>query len=263
MISQFQYIYGPVHSWRLGKSLGVDPLASRQKICNMNCSYCQLGQTADISLQRREYVPVDKVMEEINSLPDFFIDYITFSGRGEPTLAKNLGDMIREVKRIRREKVAVITNSLLLPYKDVRDDLLSADFVLVKLDAANQEMLSCINGVDRIDYDQLIKGISKFREEFKGKFALQIMLLSDNFEHLKQLGNLAFFLNPHEVQLNTPLRACGQQPLGPSRLEKAKEYFRGVPVISCYDVPSEVIEPMDRKATTKRHGIDRKSRYVY
>jgi len=257
MISTFKYIYGPVYSWRLGRSLGVDPLSSKEKICNMDCVYCQLGRTAVLSHERREYIPTQAVLDEIKTIPEFFIDYITFSGRGEPTLAQNLGAMIRGVKKIRREKIAVITNSSLLCRADVQDDLMSADFVLAKLDASSQKMFDSIDGECGIDYDEMIRGIGLFRERYKGKFALQIMVIQDNVEHLKKLGALAFLLNPHEVQLNTPLRASSTPPLGREQLHKAKTFFRGIPVISCYDAPQETIVPLDNRATASRHGNKR------
>lgn len=263
MITPFRYIYGPVYSWRLGTSLGVDPLSGQKKICNMDCNYCQLGNTPQISNERQEYVPVLELLAEIKRVPSFIIDYITFSGRGEPTLAKNLGDMIRAVKSARREKVAVITNSSLLHQKDVRDDLLHADFVLAKLDAVNQEMFNCIDGTCGIDYERVLRGLEKFREQFKGKFALQMMLVKDNIEHVKQLSTLAYFLNPHEIQLNTPLRPSGEPPLGRASLEKAKQAFKGMNVITCYDVPAKDSMPFDERATTARHGNFRKSRYTY
>ena len=263
MINPFHYIYGPVHSWRLGNSLGVDPLAGQKKICNMNCSYCQLGNTAELSHERQEYVSIPELLAEIKRIPSFFVDYITFSGRGEPTLAKNLGDMIRAVKSIRREKVAVITNSSLLHRKDVQDDLMAADFVLAKLDAANQEMFNCVDGVCGLDYDVLLRGLAKFRERYKGKFALQMMLVKNNIEHLNELNTIACLLHPNEIQLNTPIRPSGEHPLSRETIEKAKKAFKGLHVISCYDVPSKETKPFNEQATVARHGNYRKSRYTY
>lgn len=263
MIQPFKFVYGPVQSWRLGRSLGVDPLSNAQKTCNLNCVYCQLGKTLELSQERKEYVSVDELMSEIHRMPEFFVDYITFSGRGEPTLASNLGQMIKAIKAVRREKVAVITNSVLLGRKDVQDDLILADFVLVKLDAVDQESLNCIDGNSHVDYEKLLRGIFAFRSRFKGKFALQIMLLEENIPHLSRLGTMAYFLNPDEVQLNTPIRPSAAAPLSRDRILSAKKYFKNVSVISCYDEPALVSMPMDEKTTTTRHGNFRKSRYVY
>ncbi len=263
MIMPFRYIYGPVYSWRLGASLGVDPLCGEKKICNLNCNYCQLGKTVNFASERKEYVPVAELLEEIKRIPSFFIDYITFSGRGEPTLAANLGVMIDAVKSVRKEKIAVITNSSLMDREDVRNDLMRADFVLAKMDAVNQEMFNCIDGVCGIDYASVLRGLEKFRRSFKGKFALQMMLVKDNITHLQQLSNLAYFLNPHEIQLNTPVRRSGEPPLSRDRIERAKKSFAGMPVVTCYDVPAVTGSAMDDKATVARHGKFRKSQYIY
>jgi wyosine [tRNA(Phe)-imidazoG37] synthetase (radical SAM superfamily) len=263
MIAPFRYVYGPVYSWRLGSSLGVDPLSTEKKVCNMNCNYCQLGKTVRFENQRREYIPVDELLTEIKRIPSFFIDYITFSGRGEPTLACNLGDMIRAVKSVRKEKVAVITNSSLMDRDDVRDDLMRADFVLAKLDAVNQDMFNRIDGVRGIDYESMIRGLEKFRRRFKGKFALQMMLVKDNIDYVKQLSTMAYFLNPHEVQLNTPVRPSGEPPLSRDNIERAKRSFKGMSVVTCYDVPVKNSAPLDENATIARHGNYRKSQYTY
>lgn len=263
MITPFRYIYGPIYSWRLGTSLGVDPLAGEKKICNMDCTYCQLGRTVNFENERREYVSTADLLSEIKRIPSFFIDYITFSGRGEPTLARNLGDMIRAVKSVRKEKVAVITNASLLDRPDVQEDLMAVDFVLAKLDASNQEMLNCIAGVCGLDYESIIRGLEEFRRRFKGKFALQIMLVKDNLSQLQQLSTLAYFLNPHEIQLNTPVRRSGEPPLGRDHIERAKKWFKGMPVVTCYDVPVKPAQPIDEKATAARHGHARKSQYTY
>ena len=109
--SGYRYIYGPVSSWRLGRSLGVDPISAKEKICTFDCVYCQLGRTKTFSSERREFVRIKDVIHEIQTLPLPPIDYITFSGAGEPTLAKNLGGMIKAVKKIRKEKVLVSARS--------------------------------------------------------------------------------------------------------------------------------------------------------
>ncbi len=88
----FKYIYGPISSWRLGRSLGIDPLSQKEKICTFDCIYCQLGRTKKYTKQRKIFSPERKLMKEINSLPEIDIDYITFPGRGEPTLAKNISN---------------------------------------------------------------------------------------------------------------------------------------------------------------------------
>ena len=128
-----KYIYGPVYSWRLGMSLGIDPLTDKRKICNFDCPYCQLGRTAKFYTQREDFVPVETILTEIKAMPPMRIDCYTFSGRGEPTLAKNLGAMIRAVREATGGKIAVITNAGLIDRPDVQEDLFLADWVLAKL----------------------------------------------------------------------------------------------------------------------------------
>jgi wyosine [tRNA(Phe)-imidazoG37] synthetase (radical SAM superfamily) len=258
----FQYIFGPVRSWRLGRSLGIDPLSSKDKICNMDCIYCQLGKTARLSNERKIYVPTRDVLNEISRVPLNLVDYITFSGRGEPTLAKNLGEMIRGIKAVRHEKVAVLTNSSLMNLKEVRDDLMAADFVLAKLDAGNQELFQEVAQGQGLDLEEIIQGIIEFRLKFKGKLALQIMLVDRNIENIREIVQIARRIGADEIQLDTPLRPGAVKPLERQRLQWAKKFFEGMSVVSVFDAPPQEYTPMDEKATIKRHGNYRKTHFA-
>ena len=141
----YRYIYGPVPSWRLGSSLGIDPLSQGGKVCTFDCIYCQIGKTNHLTDKRDVFVKVGDIVEEIDSLPPLEIDYMTFSGTGEPTLAKNLGQMIKALKNIRNEKIAVLTNSSLMYRKDVHEDLFAADLIVAKLDASSQDIFGLVN----------------------------------------------------------------------------------------------------------------------
>ena len=259
MINPFKYVFGPVESWRLGRSLGVDPLSSKHKICNMDCVYCQLGKTAQLTNERKIYVPTQDVMDEISQIPLHFVDYITFAGRGEPTLATNLGEMIRRVKAIRHEKVAVLTNSSLMNLAEVRDDLMYADFVLAKLDAGEQSFFEAVAQGEALDLEKIIKGIMDFRAVFKGKLALQIMLVEENIKNVHQMADIARRICANEVQLDTPLRPSAVKPLERQRLQWAKKYFEDMPVITVYDAPLKEFTPIDERATMERHGNYRKA----
>lgn len=127
----YKYIYGPVSSWRLGSSLGVEPISEDKKYCSFDCIYCQLGRTAVLSDERRNFISTFDLVKEVNTLPAIEIDYITFSGTGEPTLAKNLGEMINAVKQIRKERIAILTNSSLLDKLDVQRIMI--DFIMERL----------------------------------------------------------------------------------------------------------------------------------
>jgi wyosine [tRNA(Phe)-imidazoG37] synthetase (radical SAM superfamily) len=250
-----KYIYGPVYSWRMGMSLGIDPVSSQKKICNFDCVYCQLGHSAEVYAKREEFVPVDEIIKEIKSLPPLDIDYYTFSGRGEPTLAKNLGVMIRAVREATGGQVAVITNAALINEKSVQEDLMLADLVLAKLDAFDEDSLKGINVPAKdIDFKRIVDGIKTFRKSFKGKLALQIMFLEQNKGEAEAIGKIAKEIGPDEVQINTPLRPSGTVPLTEEDLLGIKKYFAGLSATTVYERERRNVEPLDEKQTILRHG---------
>ena len=253
---KYKYIYGPVPSWRLGSSLGIDPISfAKGKACSFDCIYCQIGKTSIFSKQRKVFIPTAKIIEEINSLPPIEIDYITFSGTGEPTLAKNLSQIIKAVRKTRKEKIAVLTNSSLMDREDVQRDLSLADFVVAKLDACSQDLLVEIDRPAKsIKLDTIVKAIKEFRAKYKGKLALQIMFLKENQEKAGAIARIAKEIKPDEVQINTPLRPCGSKPLSKAELSVIKGYFKGLNSISVYESEKKKVRPISEKNTLRRRG---------
>jgi wyosine [tRNA(Phe)-imidazoG37] synthetase (radical SAM superfamily) len=257
----FKYVYGPIYSWRLGMSVGIDPLGGDEKICNFDCTYCQLGRTKKLYEKRDEFIPVSSIIDEIKLLPSRRFNYITFSGRGEPTLASNLGRMIQEVRRWRPEKIAVITNSALIHQWDVAKDLMKADLVVAKLDGYSQDSFGQVNHpASSIDFHRMMLGVWNFRRRFQGKLALQMMFVKQNKKYAAEMAELAKAIKPHEVQINTPTRACAVKMLSKRDMDKIKEQFKGLPVVSVYDAATSEVEPWDKKKTIIRHGGVAKSR---
>ena len=253
--NKYKYIYGPVSSWRLGSSLGIDPISCEKKICTFDCVYCQIVRTRDFRDKREEFVSVEKVVEEIRSLPPLEIDYVTFSGRGEPTLAKNLGTLIKEIKKISKKRIAVITNSSLIDRDDVREDLKLADFVMAKLDVCSEELFGRINRpMQGITFDKALKGIKEFKSSYKGKLALQIMFVEENKIYAKDLFRIAKEIDPDEVQINTPLRPCAVQPLPREEMCAIKNYFEGMNVSTVYEARKKDIDFIDKEDTLRRRG---------
>lgn len=252
----YKYIYGPVPSWRLGSSLGIDPISvDKGKACSFDCIYCQLGQTSTLSKDRKIFVPAAKIIEEINSLPPLKIDYITFAGTGEPTLAKNLGQMIKAIKKIRKEKIAILTNSSLMDREDVQKDLLLVDFVMAKLDVCSQDLLVRINQpLKTIKFDTIVKALKEFKDRYKGKLALQIMFFKENQKQAKEIARIAKEINPDEVQINTPLRPCAILPLSRTELNVIKNYFKGLNSISVYEGKKKKVKPVSKEDTLRRRG---------
>ena len=250
-----KYIYGPVSSWRLGSSLGIDLLSQEAKVCSIDCVYCQLGRTIVYSTERKIYVPTEQVVEELEMLHNTHVDYITFSGRGEPTLAKNLGQVIKAVKTFRTEPVAVLTNSFLMDKEDVREELNLADFVAAKLDAYSPGSFKEINRpANNVEFGSVLDGVKRFRKAYTGKFALQIMFIEQNKKHASEVARIAKEINPDEVQINTPLRPCKVKPLSKQELDEIKHYFEGLNVISVYEASKKEVKPLSGKDTLVRRG---------
>ncbi|MCX7973524.1 MAG: radical SAM protein [Candidatus Aminicenantes bacterium] len=216
-----RFIYGPVLSRRLGLSLGIDILPP--KTCNFNCLYCQLGPTKKIIEKRHPYYRVTDIIEALKTALEHLprIDYLTFSGSGEPTLNTHLGRLIREIKQRTTKPVAVLTNSLLLKEKEVREELALADLVVPSLDAAEQSLFLQINRPNpAVHIDGIIDGLIRFREEFHGQIWLEVMLIkgmNDKPEPLLKLKDAIAKIRPHKIQLNTVVRPPAEawvEPLG-------------------------------------------------
>jgi wyosine [tRNA(Phe)-imidazoG37] synthetase (radical SAM superfamily) len=251
----YRYIYGPVPSWRLGSSLGVDPISKNEKVCTFDCIYCQIGKTGCLTDERKTFVPAKNVIKELESLPPLKIDYITFSGTGEPTLAENLGEMIKAVRGIRKEKIAVLTNSSLMHRDNVIKDLFLADLVVAKLDAPSQDIFELVNQpAKNIRMGAAIRAIKDFKSCYKGRLALQIMFMEENKNYAKEIARIAKEINPDEVQLNTPLRPCGTKPLAKDEMTVLEGYFCGLNTVSLYKAVKKGVKPISSEDTLKRRG---------
>ncbi len=248
-------IYGPVPSWRLGRSLGIDLLCAPGKTCSFNCVYCQLGRTTNPTIERREFVSLARLTKELKGISGITADYVTFSGTGEPTLASNLGQAIEIAKSILPLPVAVLTNSSLMPREDVRHDLAKADVVVATVDAHNQESFRQINRpVAGLLLSDILEGIKLFRREFKGKLCLEVMFIEVNKTFAKEIAQIVSYLLPDEVQLNTPLRPCAVKPLTPSQMASIKSAFSNFicPVVTVYEAPRLEVKPLNLRETLRR-----------
>lgn len=207
---ELKFVYGPVPSRRLGRSLGVNPIPL--KTCNYSCVYCQLGRTQHLINERREFFPKEEILEEILFSIDLNrgkIDFITFAGEGEPTLNKNLGWLIRETKKT-GIPVAVITNGALLFRDDVREDLSHANVVLPSLDTVFEDTFKVLNRPYRdLKIEKIIGGMVKFRQIYRGQIWLEIMLvkgINDSVTELEGLSSALKIIRPDRVYINVPIR---------------------------------------------------------
>jgi wyosine [tRNA(Phe)-imidazoG37] synthetase (radical SAM superfamily) len=246
-------VYGPVASWRLGRSLGVDPLAGNCKRCTFDCTYCQLGPTPPGPILRDAWVDPDILADELRATRHVPADYLTFSGLGEPTLASNLEELIRVARKLRNSPVAVLTNASLIVYPDVQRALSLADFVIAKVDAQDEEVFLQVNR-PRIPCSAagVIEGIRGFRAGYKGGLALQMMFVAANRSQAEPLAALARSICPDEVQLNTPLRPSPTPPLSPVRMAEIGRFFEGLPIRQVYGGPKGTAVTLDPAATRLR-----------
>lgn len=200
-------VYGPVRSWRYGMSMGVD-LLFVNSICSFKCIYCQLGKINLHTNERKIYVPTEEVMADLKKSSWREADVVTFSGSGEPTLALNLGDVIRSIKSYTGKPVHVLTNATTLDQEDVRSSLHEAAHVSCKLDAADELTFRMIDRpVGELTLEQIVGNIKIFRREYEGCLAIQIMLQRIHLKHLESFAKILTEIAPDEVQLNVPSRA--------------------------------------------------------
>ena len=200
----FKHLFGPVPSRRLGMSLGVDLVP--KKVCTLDCVYCEVGKTTKLTRERREYIPYNKIIEELDwffhgSNPD--PDYITFSGSGEPTLNSRLGDILSYIKDKKPHiPIAVLTNGTLLYHREVRDSLREADVVLPSLDAGSAEVFQRINRPEEnLNIEEIIQGLTLFQQEFKGEIWLELFILPGYNNHHEELNHLKTALARIQPQL--------------------------------------------------------------
>lgn len=199
-------VYGPVTSWRFGRSLGID-LLLQTSICSFNCIYCQLGRIERITTRQDVYVPTDDVLAELRAVNWNEVDVVTFSGSGEPTLALNLGEVIRAVKDLSGKPVLVLSNSTLFQDSATRARVLEADRVVCKLDVASQAMLERFNQpAPGLTLTSIVEGIKRLRKEYRGILALQCMFMPVNLGEAEGVARLAAEIQPDEIQVNTPRR---------------------------------------------------------
>lgn len=247
------YTYGPVPSRRLGFSLGIDIIPF--KTCTFDCIYCQLGPTTQKTVKRKKYFSPKEILRAVKKKLSSGqrIDYITFSGSGEPSLNSNIGSLIREIKKMTSIPVAVLTNCSLLSRESVRKDLSAADLVVPSLDAATQKAFAQTNRPHpSLKLEKIIDGLEKFRHEFKGSIWLEIMLVkgvNDSPSHLRRLKDAIAKIRPEKIHLNTVIRPPTEKfakPLSEKELERIKKFLgKNAEIIAEFDKKAQKISSED------------------
>jgi len=221
-------VYGPVPSWRFGRSLGIDAIVGT-KICTFNCIYCQLGKTVihvagpeDL----RNPVTAENVRSDLRSylakIDLDSIDMITFSGSGEPTLNLQLGKMVEHARELSRKKapIVLLTNASLLHRDDVRKNVGNFDVVCAKLDAGDERSFKIINRPvkEAANFERIVKSIKELKANLTGKLMTQTMFLrtTSGFsncegEALEGIVDTISKIDPDVVQIDTPYRPSAEK----------------------------------------------------
>ena len=258
-----QYVFGPIHSRRMGLSLGIDPV--QNKVCTLDCVYCQLGATSRKTLERGVYAPAEAVLEEVRSViaSGQKMDYITFSGTGEPTLNRDLGRMISQIKTMSSVPVAVITNGTLLHLEDVRADLMQADLVVPSVDAISPQVFARLNRPHPgIDCARMLDGLATFSRTYTGRLWVEVMLvqgINDTCEELQALTNYLNRIDCEKIQINTVTRPPAESDcaaVDECVLDRARHMF-GPRAEIIGSLPETVSAPVGKDPCARIHALVR------
>lgn len=248
---KYCYLFGPVPSRRFGRSLGVD--LTPFKTCSLDCVFCQLGKTTHKTVIRKEYVPIQAVIAEIEHwMQDAGIaDYITLSGSGEPTLHSDFGRVLEFLKSKSIPSV-LLTNSTMLDVPEVRDAASSADIIKVSLSAWDQCSFDRVNRPHhQLKFGRVVEGLKKLREQFGGKIWAEVFLMpgiNSMPEDIEKISALLKTIKPDRVQLNTVVRPPAEN-FAAALPKNLMESFTDL-----FDPPAEIIAEFNSNSTQDVHA---------
>jgi len=229
-----RFVTGPLHSRRLGISLGVGIIP--HKVCSLDCIYCEVGATTSLSVNREAFFSVSDILDE---LADYLVacptlNYITFSGLGEPTLNSHIGEVISEIKRrFPQYKLCLITNSTLLGDASLCDTLLPCDLIMPSLDAVSPEVFEKINRPHpSLSPADMVNSLISFRKIYKNQIWLEIFLIegiNDSVSELSLLKEACLLIKPDKIHLNSLDRHGTEDWVKKVRFERlveVREFFK-------------------------------------
>jgi wyosine [tRNA(Phe)-imidazoG37] synthetase (radical SAM superfamily) len=252
----FRYVFGPVLSGRLGRSLGLDLLGAR--ICSMNCVYCESGPLARLTVERAPYVPAEALREELaaweaqrKARGEPAPDAVTLGGLGEPTLNSDLPRIIADARAILPGvPVAVLTNASLMTDPAVREELRRADIVLPSLDALRPEVFRRVNrGHPSLDSNAIADGIAAFKNGWEGKLYLEVLLVQGVNDSPGDLADLAVYcerLQPDRVDVTT-LSRPGTEAWARAATKETLDAWRSRLGSRPGRVPAGVARPVEKR----------------
>lgn len=252
-----RYIFGPVASRRLGVSLGVDLVPS--KTCPLDCIYCEAGATTNLTTERREYVPTDQVIAQLDEAlkkgPE--LDYLTFSGGGEPTLNSGIGRIVDFVKdHYPQYKICLLTNGCLLGDPEVVREIARVDLVVPSLDASNAEEFKTINRqASDLSFEDMLAGLIDYCKERTSLVWLELFIVpgvNDSDESIARFADIIRRIQPDKVQLNTLDRPGVVDWVKASTAENTMRFIKAFEPF----VPVEAVGPFRYRSKELRHDIE-------
>ncbi|MDF7807442.1 radical SAM protein [Pontiellaceae bacterium B12219] len=220
MTKAYDYLFGPVPSRRLGRSLGIDLIPF--KTCTMNCTFCQPGETPCVVSERGDYVPMQDVLTELSQWLEKGgqADHLTLAGSGEPTLHIHFGDIFRWAKEHTDIATVLLTNGALLHDPDVRADAVLADKVKLTLSAWDEISFQQIHRpAEGVTFDLLVKGERAFRHEYLGELSVEVFIIdgvNSQFSNVRKIAQIVQLISPDRIDINTVVRPPAVAGIGAS-----------------------------------------------
>lgn len=209
-------IYGPVNSRRLGKSLGMNLLPCKIKVCSFDCIYCQYGPTRRkmIIPEPGIFPPMDDILSEIERAlkEKEGLDYITFSGNGEPTLHPSFGRIVEETVKLRDRiapevPTAILTNSSRLSEKEISRAVSLLNKPIAKLDTGDADTFRKINRPHpAVDFNKMLDGIRTMKNITIQSVLFDGPVSNSKGGNLEKLIEAMSYTEPVEVQIYTTIR---------------------------------------------------------
>ena len=251
-----EIVFGPVHSRRLGVSLGINLMPLHSKICSYDCVYCECGLNAAADKKEKKIFTAEEIMQALNQRFDalhkqgLHPDSITFSGNGEPTLHPGFEEIIDETIRLRniyfpKAKISVLSNASQLHKDAVKKALLKVDNALLKLDAGTDKTFQLIDCPNNLHLDEVIKNL----KSFNGQLIIQTILVRGDVKGV-------YVDNTTEEELSLYLKYISE-----IKPQKVMLYpiDRETPYKTLEKVPREIFENLAERI--EKLGIEREIAY--
>ena len=203
-----KYVFGPLNSRRLGRSLGVSLIPP--KTCQLDCIYCEAKATTDLTCTRREFFPTAEIIRELDEVLKNGVetDYITFSGAGEPMLHSGITEIISHIKsKHARYKLCLLTNAVALQDESLWQEVNKVDLIVPSLDGSNEAEFKAVNRPEKsIDFNTFTAKLTAFTRQTPAKVRLELFIvpgINDSDEAIARFAALLKEMRLDAIELNS------------------------------------------------------------